>query len=89
MHPRLIKADTSAEPRPDLGAIDTEELLGALKALPGYTGAFTAPDDAGGDELTIVLWQTEAEARRALAQYRAAFPTAGRRLVAASVNQRQ
>ena len=89
MDPRLIEPDASAEPRTDLCPIDTEELLGALKALPGYTGAFTTPDDAVGDELTIVLWQTEAQARRALAQYRADFPTAGRRLVAASVNQRQ
>jgi hypothetical protein len=35
-----------------------------------------------------VLWQTEAQARRALAEYGAAFQTARRRLVAASVRQR-
>ena len=51
-------------------------------------GALTVPDPAGGHELTIVLWQTEAQARRALTDYSAAFRTGRRRLVAASPRQR-
>jgi hypothetical protein len=85
MHTRLIEADTAREPRTEVDTTVAEQLLGALKHQPGYAGAFTVPDQARGDELTIVLWQTEAQARRALAEYGA---TARRRLVAASVRQR-
>ena len=88
MHTRPIEADLAPEPRTDLDATVADQLLGALKAEPGYAGALTAPDPAGGHELTIVLWQTEAQARRALTDHGAAFLTARRRLVAASLHQR-
>ena len=87
MHTRPIEANSTREPRTDLDTTVAEQLA-ALKAEPGYAGALTVPDPAGGHELTIVLWQTEAQARRALTDYSAAFRTARRRLVTASLRQR-
>jgi len=84
MHTRPIEADSTREPRTDPDTTVAEQLLAALKAEPGYAGALTVPDP----ELTIVLWQTEAQARRALTDYSAAFRTARRRLVTASLRQR-
>lgn len=89
MHPRLIEAATSPTSRTEGDRIVAEEVPGALSAQSGYTGAFTVPAKPGGSELTIVLWQTEGQARCAPARHSAAFEMAGRRLVAASINQRQ
>jgi hypothetical protein len=88
MHTPLIEDHAAPERRAELEPIVTDELLAPLQAEPGYTGALNVPDHASGNELTIVLWQTEAQARRALAEHGPAFLTARRRLVAASVRER-
>ena len=43
MHTRPIEADSTPEPRTDLDTTVAEQLLGALKAEPGYAGALTSP----------------------------------------------
>ena len=43
------------------------------QAEPGYAGALNLVDRDTGNALMIVLWETEAQARRPLAEYGVAF----------------
>ena len=52
---------------------DTTEMLPALEAEPGYAGALNVVDRESGNAMMLVLWETEAQARRALPEYGAAF----------------
>jgi uncharacterized iron-regulated membrane protein len=74
MHTRLIEADTAAsEPRTEADTTVAEQLLGALKAEPGYAGALNLTNADSGAHVKIILSQTGELAHRPLAQYSAAF----------------
>jgi hypothetical protein len=88
MHAQLIEGSTTPQRRPDTDCIVTDELIPALETEPGYAGALNLPDQANGARLTIVIFQTEAQARRALGQYAPRFLSLGRRLIAASAPHR-
>ena len=47
----------------------TEQMIPALAVQPGYAGALNLVDRDSGHALMIVLWDTEAQARRPLADY--------------------
>jgi hypothetical protein len=84
----LIESRTTPRWRSETDRIVTNALIGALETEPGYTGALNLPDQAHGESATIAVFQTEAQARRALAEHAPRFLSIGRRLIAASVQQR-
>ena len=51
----------------------TDEMVPALAAEPGFAGALNLVDRDSGDAMMIVLWDSEPQARRALAEYGGAF----------------
>ena len=51
----------------------TDELVPALQAEPGFAGALNLVDRDSGNAMMIVLWDSEAQARRPLADYGSAF----------------
>jgi hypothetical protein len=73
MYAQLIEGGTTPELRADMDRIVTHELIPALKAEPGFTGALNLVDRDSGNAIMIVLWDTEAQARRALGDYGDAF----------------
>ena len=73
MFAQLIEGGTTAEMREEMNRIVTEEMIPALQEEAGFAGALNLADDASGDGLMVVLWETEAQARRALGDYGSAF----------------
>jgi hypothetical protein len=73
MYAQLIEGGTPPARRTDMDRIVTDELVPALEAEPGYAGALNLVDRSSGDALMIILWNTEAQARRALSEYGGAF----------------
>ena len=69
--------------------IVTDEMIPALKVEPGFAGAMNIVDRTSGNAMMIVLWQTEAQARRALPQYGAAFLKALAGIAAISTGTRR
>ena len=49
MHTPLTDADTVPQLRTNLDTTTVDELIGALKAQPGYAGLLTVPDPTGRD----------------------------------------
>ena len=79
MYAQLIEGGTTPDRRSDMDRIVTDEMIPALKAEPGFAGALNLVDRDSGDAMMIVLWETEAQARRALAEYGARVPEGARR----------
>jgi hypothetical protein len=73
MYAQVIEGGTTPEYREAMDRIVSEALLPALGAEPGYAGALNIVDRDSGDAMMIVLWDTEAQARRALPEYGGGF----------------
>jgi hypothetical protein len=73
MYAQLIEGGTTPAHRDAMDRIVTDELIPALDAEPGFSGALNIVDRESGNAMMIVLWQTEAQARRALGEYGSAF----------------
>jgi predicted SnoaL-like aldol condensation-catalyzing enzyme len=89
MYAQLIEGGTTSGRRAELDRIVTDELIPALETEPGYAGAFNLANATSGDGVMIVLWQTEAQAGRPLAEYGAAFLKALAQIAAISTGNRR
>ena len=88
MYAQLIEGGTTPARRTDMDRIVTDEMVPALEAEPGFAGALNLVDRESGDAMMIVLWNTEAQARRALADYGGAFLKALANVAAISTGTR-
>lgn len=73
MYAQVIEGGTTPARRTEMDAIVTDRLIPALGEEPGFSGALNIVDRESGDAMMIVLWETEAQARRALPEYGAKF----------------
>jgi hypothetical protein len=88
MYAQLIEGGTTPERRTAMDRIVTDGMIPALEAEPGFAGALNLVDRDSGNALMIVLWETEAQARRALPEYGAAFLKALAAIAAISTGTR-
>ena len=89
MYAQLIEGGTTPDHRAAMDRIVTDEMLPALAAEPGYAGALNVVDRDSGDAMMIVLWETEAQARRSLPEYGGAFLKALAGIAAISTGTRR
>jgi hypothetical protein len=89
MHAQVIQGGTTPELRTKMDRIVTDEMIPALRDEPGFAGALNVIDRASGDAMMIVLWETEAQARRELSEYGGAFLQALANVVAISTGNRR
>src|SRR5687768_10167371 len=89
MHAQLIEGGTTPDRRAEMDRLVTDEMLPALDAEPGFAGALNLVDRATGNAMMIVLWDSEAQARRALAEYGSAFLRALAGIAAISTGTRR
>ena len=89
MHAQLIEGGTTPERRGEMDRIVTDELLPALDAEPGFTGALNLVDRDTGDALMIILWEDETNARRPLSEYGSGFLKALANIAAISTGTRR
>ena len=89
MYAQLIEGGTTPDRRDAMDRIVTDELIPALETEPGFAGALNVVDRSSGDAMMIVLWHTEAQARRALGEYGAAFLKALAGIAAISTGTRR
>ena len=73
MYAQVIEGGTTPDLRAAMDRLVTDEMIPALEAEPGSAGALNVVDRDKGDAMMIVLWETEAQARRALPEYGGAF----------------
>jgi hypothetical protein len=73
MYAQVIEGGTTPDLRARMDLLVTDEMVPALQAEPGFAGALNLVDRDSGNAMMIVLWDTEAQARRALAEYGGAF----------------
>jgi hypothetical protein len=73
MYAQLIEGGTTPDKREVMDRIVTDEMVPALEVEPGFAGALNVVDRESGDAMMLVLWETEAQARRALPEYGSAF----------------
>ncbi|MFL5836193.1 MAG: hypothetical protein ACJ76K_06350 [Solirubrobacteraceae bacterium] len=73
MYAQVIEGGTTPTRRTEMDRIVTDQLIPALAAEPGYAGALNLVDRESGDAMMVVLWDEEAQARRPLPEYGAAF----------------
>jgi hypothetical protein len=88
MYAQLIQGGTTPDRRPDMDRIVTDDMVPALHEEPGFSGALNLVDRETGNALMIVLWETEAQARRALGEYGGAFLNALAGIAAISTGNR-
>jgi hypothetical protein len=88
MYAQLIQGGTTPDRRTTMDQIVTDEMVPALEAEPGFAGALNLVDRESGNALMIVLWETEAQARRALSEYGGAFLKALANVAAISTGTR-
>ena len=89
MHAQLIEGGTTPDRRAEMDRLVTDEMLPALDAEPGFAGALNLVDRATGNAMMIVLWDSEPQARRALAEYGSAFLKALAGIAAISTGTRR
>jgi hypothetical protein len=89
MYAQLIEGGTTPESRTEMDRIVTDEMIPALKAEPGFSGALNIVDRSSGNAMMLVLWETEAQARRALNEYGDAFLRALARIAQISTGTRR
>jgi hypothetical protein len=89
MYAQLIEGGTTSARRTDMDRIVTDELIPALEAEPGFAGALNLVDRESGDAMMVILWKTETQARRALAEYGGAFLKALAGIAAISTGTRR
>src|SRR5688500_2092813 len=73
MYAQIIEGGTTPDRRPLMDRLVTDAMVPALQTGPGVAGALNRVDRDSGNAMMIVLWETEAQARRALAEYGSAF----------------
>jgi hypothetical protein len=73
MYAQLIEGGTTPDRRTEMDRIVSDGMIPALEGEPGFAGALNLVDRDSGNALMIVLWETEAQARRALSAYGGAF----------------
>jgi hypothetical protein len=88
MYAQLIEGGTTPASRTDMDRIVTDEMVPALEAEPGFTGALNLVDRDSGDAMMIILWETETQARRSLSEYGGAFLKALANVAAISTGTR-
>ena len=88
MHAQVIQGGTTPELRTKMDRIVTDEMIPALRDEPGFAGALNVVDRDSGDAMMIVLWESEPQARRALADYGSAFLKALANVAAISTGTR-
>ena len=88
MYAQLIQGGTTPDRRPEMDRIVTDDMVPALHEEPGFSGALNLVDRETGNALMIVLWETEAQARRALGEYGGAFLKALAGIAAISTGSR-
>ena len=89
MYAQLIEGGTTPDRRPEMDRIVTGEMVPALNAEAGFAGALNLVDRTSGNAMMIVLWETETQARRALAEYGEAFLKALASVAAISTGTRR
>jgi hypothetical protein len=89
MYAQLIEGGTTPDRRAEMDHLVTDAMLPALEAEPGFAGALNLIDRDSGNAMMIVLWETEAQARRALAEYGGAFLKALANVAAISTGTRR
>jgi hypothetical protein len=89
MYAQLIEGGTTPGRRPEMDRIVTDEMVPALAAEPGFAGALNLVDRESGDAMMIILWDSEPQARRALADYGSAFLKALANVAAISTGTRR
>jgi hypothetical protein len=89
MYAQVIEGGTTPENRDAMDRLVTDEMIPALNAEPGFTGAMNVVDRESGDAMMIVLWETEAQARRSLPEYGGAFLKALAGIAAISTGTRR
>jgi hypothetical protein len=89
MYAQLIEGGTTPERRAEMDRIVTGEMVPALKDEPGFAGALNLVDRDNGDAMMIILWESEPQARRALAEYGSAFLKALASVAAISTGTRR
>jgi hypothetical protein len=63
MFAQVIQGGTTRDKRAEMDALVTEGLIPALQEEPGFAGALNLVDQDTGQEMMIVLWETEEQAR--------------------------
>jgi hypothetical protein len=89
MYAQVIEGGTTPERREEMDRIVNDAMLPALDAEPGFAGALNIVDRESGDAMMIVLWETEAQARRALPEYGGGFLKALAAVAAISTGTRR
>jgi hypothetical protein len=89
MYAQLIEGGTTPDRRTQMDRLVTDEMVPALAVEPGFAGALNLVDRDSGNAMMIVLWETEAQARRALAEYGGAFLKALAGIAAISTGTRR
>jgi hypothetical protein len=89
MYAQLVEGGTTPDRRTEMDRIVTDEMVPALKGEPGFAGALNLVDRDSGNAMMIILWDTEAQARRALADYGSAFLKALASVAAISTGTRR
>jgi hypothetical protein len=88
MYAQLIEGGAAPEDRETMNEIVAHEMLPALLREPGFAGALNLVDPGSGNAMMILLWENEAQARRALPDYRAPFLKALANVISMSRGQR-
>jgi hypothetical protein len=89
MYAQVIEGGTTPDRRPEMDRIVTDDMVPALQDEPGFAGALNLVDRETGNAIMIILWETEAQARRALAEYGSAFLKALASVAAISTGTRK
>ena len=89
MYAQLIEGGTTPDRRTDMDRIVTDEMVPALNDEAGFAGALNLVDRDTGEAMMIVLWETEPQARRALAEYGQSFLKALASVAAISTGTRR
>ena|SRR5215218_1168485 len=89
MYAQLIEGGTTSDRRPEMDRLVCDEMIPALEVEPGYAGALNLVDRDSGNAMMIVLWETDAQACRPLAEYGGAFLKALASVAAISTGTRR
>src|SRR5918912_2962612 len=89
MYAQVIEGGTTPERRGAMDRIVTDAMVPALREEPGFAGALNVVDRDSGNAMMIVLWETEAQARRELSEYGGAFLQALANVAAISTGTRR
>jgi hypothetical protein len=73
MYAQLIEGGTAPDRRTRMDRLVSDEMVPALKIEPGFAGALNLVDRDSGNAIVIVLSETDAQARRPLADNGGAF----------------